>query len=103
MEAAVEPLTARIPVNRNGATRLLAPREIYAVRADAHYTYVFHGTETHFCNHPLSETDSRLDPAPFMRVPRSPTVNLAHTTTQKRSRHQVPLVLEHARRTHQPT
>src|SRR3546814_1098989 len=49
MEAAVEPLTARIPVNRNGATRLLAPREIYAVRADAHYTYVFDGKETPFC------------------------------------------------------
>src|SRR3546814_2282582 len=83
MEAAVEPLTARIPVNRNGATRLLAPREIYAVRADAHYTYVFDGKETHFCNLSISEIESRLDPATFLRVHRSHIVNVAHAATLK--------------------
>src|SRR3546814_11639880 len=33
MEAAVEPLTAGIPVKRNGHQRLLARRELYTVRA----------------------------------------------------------------------
>src|SRR3546814_6413611 len=76
------------PVNRNGATRLLAPREIYAVRADAHYTYVFDGKETHFCNLSISEIESRLDPATFLRVHRSHIVNVAHAATLKRVRDQ---------------
>ncbi len=95
-----EPAAAfiRIPVNRNGATRLLAPREIYAVHADAHYTYVFDGKETHFCNLSISEIEQRLDPATFLRVHRSHIVNVAHAAALKRVRDQGLLELNCAER-----
>jgi DNA-binding LytR/AlgR family response regulator len=88
----------RIPENRNGATRLLAPEEIYAVRADAHYTYVFDGAETHFCNLSISEIEQRLDPATFLRVHRSHIVNVAHAAALKRVRDQGLLELDCAER-----
>lgn len=88
----------RIPVNRSGATRLLAPREIYAVHADAHYTYVFDGKETHFCNLSISEIEARLDPATFLRVHRSHIVNVAHAAALKRVRDQGLLELDSASR-----
>lgn len=89
---------ARIPVNRNGATRLLAPEEIYAVHADAHYTYVFDGREAHFCNLSISQIESRLDPQTFLRVHRSHIVNVAHAAALKRVRDQGLLELDSAER-----
>jgi len=99
-ESEPEPLPklVRIPVNRNGATRLLTPQEIYAVRADAHYTYVFDGVEDHFCNLSISEIESRLDPQTFLRVHRSHLVNVAHAAALKRVRDQGLLELDCARR-----
>ena len=88
----------RIPVNRNGATRLLVPQEIYAVHADAHYTYVFDGVETYFCNLSISEIEARLDPATFLRVHRSHIVNVAHAAALKRVRDQGLLELDCATR-----
>lgn len=88
----------RIPVNRNGATRLLAPEEIYAVHADAHYTYVFDGAETHFCSLSISEIEARLDPATFLRVHRSHIVNVAHASALKRVRDQGLLELKSPKR-----
>jgi NO-binding membrane sensor protein with MHYT domain len=88
----------RIPVNRNGATRLLAPQEIYAVHADAHYTYVFDGRDTYFCNLSISEIEARLDPATFLRVHRSHIVNVAHASALKRVRDQGLLELDCANR-----
>jgi len=88
----------RIPVNKGGATRLLAPWEIYAVQADAHYTYVFDGKETHFCNLSISEIEARLDPQTFLRVHRSHIVNVAHAAALKRVRDQGLLELDSAER-----
>src|SRR3546814_21146705 len=76
----------------------MAAREIYAVRADAHYTYVCDGKETHFCNLSISEIESRLDPATFLRVHRSHIVNVAHAATLKRVRDQGLLELDSAER-----
>ena len=102
-EPAPTPAVPRIPVNRipvnvGGTTRLLAPEEIYAVRADAHYTYVFDGAETHFCNLSISEIEQRLDPATFLRVHRSHIVNVAHAAALKRVRDQGLLELDCAER-----
>ncbi|WP_193371611.1 MHYT domain-containing protein [Pelagibius marinus] len=101
-EEAMSPESAaasvRIPVNRNGTTRLLTPQEIYAVHADAHYTYVFDGQETHFCNLSISEIESRLDPQTFLRVHRSHIVNVAHAAALKRVRDQGLLELDSAER-----
>ncbi|MEO3429538.1 MHYT domain-containing protein [Pelagibius sp. CAU 1746] len=92
------PPPARIPVNGNGATRLLTPQEIYAVHADAHYTYVFDGQETHFCNLSISEIEARLDPQTFLRVHRSHIVNVSHAGALRRVRDQGLLELDSAKR-----
>jgi NO-binding membrane sensor protein with MHYT domain len=99
--AAGAPLCAavtRIPVNRNGTTRFLAPEQIYAVHAEAHYTYIFDGIEKHFCNLSISEIEARLDPATFLRVHRSHLVNVAHASALKRVRDQGLLELNCAER-----
>ena len=74
----------RIPVSSNGTTRLLSAEQIYAVQADAHYTRVFDGHESFFCNLSISELESRLDPERFVRVHRSHIVNIGHAAALKR-------------------
>jgi len=75
---------ARIPVVHKGAVLFLAPGQIYAIRADAHYSQIFDGSETHFCNLSISELETRLDPERFVRVHRSHIVNIEHTAALRR-------------------
>ena len=74
-----------LPVVREGATHFVAVRDIVAVHANAHYTYVFDGTSKHFCPLPIGEVESRLDHAHFVRVHRSHIVNLERVVGLKRS------------------
>jgi NO-binding membrane sensor protein with MHYT domain len=67
---------SRIPVERAGTTQSIPPEEVFAVHANAHYTYVFNGTDDLFCSLSISELEGRLDPARFTRVHRSHIVNL---------------------------
>lgn len=84
----------RIPVTQNGTTRLLNYDQVYAIHADAHYTHVFDGTETHFCNLSISELETRLDPERFLRVHRSHIVNVAHAAALRRVRDQGEIELD---------
>jgi NO-binding membrane sensor protein with MHYT domain len=61
----------RVPVLKNGATVLLSQSDIVSVEADAHYSRLFDGQATYFCNLSISEVERRLDPARFIRVHRS--------------------------------
>jgi NO-binding membrane sensor protein with MHYT domain len=74
-----------LPVLREGATHFVAVRDIVAVHANAHYTYVFDGTARHFCPLPIGEVEARLDRAHFARVHRSHIVNLERVVGLKRS------------------
>ena len=67
---------SRIPIERAGVTQLITPDEVFAVQANAHYTYVFNGVDDLFCSLPISELENRMDPARFVRVHRSHIVNL---------------------------
>jgi NO-binding membrane sensor protein with MHYT domain len=69
-------VATRIPVERAGVTQLIAPDEVFAVHANAHYTYLFNGTDDLFCSLSISEIETRLDPARFARVHRSHIVAL---------------------------
>ena len=53
------------------ALRDIAPDEIFAVRANAHYTYVHDGEQEYFCGLSIGAVEARLDPATFVRVHRS--------------------------------
>jgi diguanylate cyclase len=76
---------ATLPVQKEGKAREIPVAEVFAVRANAHYTYVFDGKSEYFCNWPISEIEGRLDPARFMRVHRSHIVAIDRIASVKRS------------------
>ena len=53
---------ASIPVEKDGRGREIAVADIYAIRANAHYTYVHDGEQEYFCNLSISALQARLDP-----------------------------------------
>jgi len=79
------PVTAHLPVQREGTTHFIALDDIVAVHANAHYTYVFDGTSKYFCSLPISDVEGRLDRARFVRVHRSHIVNLDRVVGLKRA------------------
>src|SRR5208282_230742 len=76
---------ASIPVEKDGRARELAVAEIYAIRANAHYTYVHDGEQEYFCNLSISALEARLDPSAFLRVHRSYIVSVDRIARVKRS------------------
>jgi diguanylate cyclase len=76
---------ASIPVEKDGRARELAVDDIYAVRANAHYTYVHDGEQEYFCNLSISALEARLDPGAFLRVHRSYIVSVNRIARVKRS------------------
>lgn len=92
-----------IPVKSQGQVVLLPRDRIYAVQADAHYTRVFDGARTYFCDKSISELEQRLgDAGAFLRVHRSHIVNLAHAVAFRRVRDQGELSLDGEQAYHVP-
>jgi DNA-binding LytR/AlgR family response regulator len=79
------PAAASIPVEKDGRTRELAVADIYAIRANAHYTYVHDGEQEYFCNLSISALEARLDPKAFLRVHRSHIVSVDRIARVKRA------------------
>jgi len=77
--------TQFLPVEREGATHHLSVEKIVAVRANAHYTYVFDGTSTYFCPLAISEVEARLGGGRFARVHRSHIINIDRVLRLKRA------------------
>jgi len=77
--------TASIPVEKDGRARELSVADIYAIRANAHYTYVHDGEQEYFCNLSISALQARLDPKAFLRVHRSHIVSVDRIARVKRS------------------
>ncbi len=78
-------LADRLPVEHDGTTRHLPVAEIVAVRANAHYTYLYDGSVEHFCPLAIGEVEARLDPGHFVRVHRSHIVSIDHILRLKRA------------------
>jgi diguanylate cyclase len=76
---------ASIRVEKDGRTREIAVGDIYAVRANAHYTYVHDGEKEYFCTLSISALEARLDPNAFLRVHRSYIVSVDRIARVKRS------------------
>jgi NO-binding membrane sensor protein with MHYT domain len=76
---------ASIRVEKDGRTREIAVGDIYAVRANAHYTYVHDGEKEYFCTLSISAIEARLDPKAFLRVHRSYIVSVDRIARVKRS------------------
>jgi NO-binding membrane sensor protein with MHYT domain len=74
-----------IPVLKEGATYYLPVARIYAIKAEAHYTTIFDGTDQLFCNLSISDVEARLDHRRFIRVHRSHIVAVEHVQSMKKS------------------
>jgi diguanylate cyclase len=74
-----------IRVEKDGRARDIAVSDIYAVRANAHYTYVHDGEKEYFCNLSISALEAQLDPKAFLRVHRSYIVSVDRIARVKRS------------------
>jgi diguanylate cyclase len=74
-----------LPIERDGGTHFLAVEDVVAVHANAHYTYVFNGSDKLFCPLAISEVESRLDGTRFVRIHRSHIVNIERVVGYKRS------------------
>ena len=76
---------ASIRVEKDGRAREIAVSDIYAVRANAHYTYVHDGEKEYFCTLSISALEARLDPTAFLRVHRSYIVSVDRIVRVRRS------------------
>ena len=74
-----------IRVEKDGRWRDIAFEDIFAVRANAHYTYIYDGEQEYFCNLSISAVEARLDPGIFMRVHRSHIVAIRRIARVKRA------------------
>ncbi|HEU0060792.1 MAG TPA: MHYT domain-containing protein [Hyphomicrobiaceae bacterium] len=74
-----------IPVQKDGAIYYLPAGRVHAVKADAHYTSVFDGTQEFFCALSISDVEHRLDQSRFIRVHRSHIVALDHIQSLKKA------------------
>ncbi|MDH5797332.1 MAG: LytTR family transcriptional regulator DNA-binding domain-containing protein [Paracoccaceae bacterium] len=66
---------AGVPYEREGRTFFAAKNEIAAIRAEGHYTLLYIGKEKLFCPWSVTEAESRLVSAGFVRVHRGYLVN----------------------------
>jgi NO-binding membrane sensor protein with MHYT domain len=74
-----------LKIEKNGRARDLAIEDIYAIRANAHYTYVHDGEHEYFCGLSISAVEQRLDPDLFLRIHRSHIVAIKRIAQVKRS------------------
>jgi NO-binding membrane sensor protein with MHYT domain len=71
---------AGVPFEREGQTFFAQADRIAAIRAEGHYTVLYMGREKLFCPWAITEAETRLVPAGFLRVHRSYLVNPSHVS-----------------------
>jgi NO-binding membrane sensor protein with MHYT domain len=76
---------AMIRVEKDGRPRDIAVSDVYAIRANAHYTYIHDGEKEYFCSLSISALEAQLDPKAFLRVHRSYIVSVDRIARIKRS------------------
>lgn len=84
-EEATPPPTPRygsmsVPYEREGRTYFLDSSAVAALRAEGHYTILYHGTEQLFSPWSISDAEARLGDLGFLRVHRSYLINPRHVT-----------------------
>jgi diguanylate cyclase len=74
-----------LPIERDGGTHFVAVDDVVAIHANAHYTYIFNGSDKLFCPLAIGDVESRLDNTRFVRIHRSHIVNIERVVGYKRS------------------
>ncbi|MEP7456168.1 MHYT domain-containing protein [Phyllobacterium sp. SB3] len=68
----------RIPVEGADGVHFVETADVRSINADAHYTMVHDGTRERMSPWSISEAESHLDPAFFLRVHRSHIIAISH-------------------------
>jgi diguanylate cyclase len=74
-----------LPIERSGQRFQISASEIVSVHANAHYTFVFNGSDDLFCPLSIGEVDERLGTYRFFRTHRSYIVNLNHVVRVRKA------------------
>jgi hypothetical protein len=74
-----------VPVESEGATKLIPAGEICAIQATTHYTLIYDGRREYFSPWSITEAESRLDMDRFMRVHRSHLVAIDKVKALRKS------------------
>jgi NO-binding membrane sensor protein with MHYT domain len=83
--ASPPPAAKALPIEREGTKISIRAEHIFAVRADAHYTFVFDGVDDFFCPLAIGEVEEQLAGGRFLRVHRSHLVNLDRIKSVRRA------------------
>ena len=75
-----------VPYEKEGRTLFVESTAIAGLRAEGHYSLLFHGADSHLCPWSISEAEERLGPAGFLRVHRSYLLNPRHITGFERGK-----------------
>jgi len=78
-------MALHLPIERDGTTHFIAVEDVIAVHANAHYTFIFNGTQKLFCPLAIGEVESRLDKRRFARVHRSHIINIERVKGYRRN------------------
>ena len=78
--------TVGVPYEKDGHTRFAPRAAIAAIRAEGHYTVLYSGGEKLFCPWSITDAESRLASAGFIRAHRSYLVNPAHVAEFTRAK-----------------
>jgi diguanylate cyclase len=87
-ETAPKPRQQRVtlvPIESEGATKLIPASEICAVQATTHYTLIYDGKREHFSPWSITEAENRLDRIEFMRVHRSHLIAIGKVKAVRKS------------------
>ncbi|MBF9061201.1 carbon monoxide dehydrogenase [Rhodobacterales bacterium HKCCSP123] len=90
-----EPVAAAgVPYEKDGQTQFVPRSEIAAIRAEGHYTVIYAGGRRLFCPWSITEADTRLSGAGFVRAHRSYLVNPVHVSSFTRNKDTGTLLFE---------
>jgi diguanylate cyclase len=76
---------SKVPIETDGAVRMLPAASICAIQATTHYTLVYDGEREYFSPWSISEAETRLKALGFMRVHRSHLVAIDKVQVLRRS------------------
>lgn len=74
-----------VPVESEGATKLIPAGDICAIQATTHYTLIYDGRREYFSPWSITEAENRLDKDRFMRVHRSHLVAIDKVKALRKS------------------
>nr|WP_275982147.1 MHYT domain-containing protein [Frigidibacter sp. ROC022] len=80
------PFSPSVPYQKDGQIQFVRPAEIAALRAEGHYCILYTGTEKLFSPWSISDAETRLELANFIRCHRSYLINPEHVTSFERKK-----------------